>query len=279
MTTGHDPGERPASEPRKRRLGRPPTLDRDAALRAARDVISQRGFDRTRYADVAEAASVPVTTLQHAFGSLQAMLLESVQRSTASEIAILRDLSQGDARSPWERLAEFIAGAVSVDDEPDSWPVWLELWRLAGRDAEIGAHAGVVYSQWWDYVAELISLGAEAGQFSGPLVDRPYDAAQAAVAVIDGLAAALIVRADGPDHDRVLSVALTSIAAMLGHDLRERVPVLAISVEQAATDDEITVDGPVPPAEPLSADGPLPDEIPSGIDLGRLSRRPPPQLS
>ena len=234
MTAGHRPGGRSAPEPRRRKLGRPATLDRDAALRAARDVIAQRGFDRTRYADVAEAASVPVTTLQHAFGSLQAMLLESVQRSTASEIAVLRNLSQGSARSPWDRLSDFVAGAVHTEGGPDSWPVWLDLWRLAGRDAEIGARAGVVYAQWWDYVADLITLGAQAGEFTSPIADRPYDAAQAAVAVVDGLAAALVVRADGPDHERVLAVSLASIASMLGYAGEERASGFAISVEQPA---------------------------------------------
>lgn len=210
-------GREPAAAPR-RRLGRPPTLDRDGALRAARGVIAQRGFDRTRYSDVAEASGIPVTSLQHAFGSLQAMLLESVQRSTASEIAILRDLSANITLSPWERLREFIAGAVLPPDDPDSWLVWLELWRLAGRDAGIGAHAGVIYEQWWDYVSELIRLGTEAGQFSGPLAEQPRDAAIATVGVIDGIAAALICRADGADEDRTRTIATAAIAAMLRYE-------------------------------------------------------------
>lgn len=203
--------------PPRRRLGRPSTLDREGALRAARDVIAERGFDRTRYADVAEAAGVPVTTLQHAFGSLQAMLLESVQRSTASEIAVLRELSAGTALTPWERLNEFVSGAVLPPDEPDSWLVWLELWRLAGRDAGIGAHAGEVYEQWWEYVAELITLGTKAGQFTSAITATPHDAAVATVGLIDGIAAALIVRADGPDHERTRVLALAAIGSMLGY--------------------------------------------------------------
>lgn len=200
----------------KRRLGRPPTLNRDAALRAARGVIAERGFDRTRYADVAEASGIPVTSLQHAFGSLKAMLLESVQKSTASEIAVLRELSHDTSLTPWERLSEFIAGAVHPPDEPDSWLLWLELWRLAGRDPEIGADAGVIYSHWYDYVEELIGLGAEAGEFSGPMAESPRDGAIAAVSIIDGLAIALVIRADGPDYPRLLELARSAIATLLG---------------------------------------------------------------
>ncbi|MBJ7472713.1 MAG: TetR/AcrR family transcriptional regulator [Solirubrobacteraceae bacterium] len=200
----------------KRRLGRPPTLNRDAALKAARGVIAVRGFDRTRYSDVADASGIPVTTLQHAFGSLKAMLLESVQKSAASEIAVLRDLSHGAELTPWERLSSFIEGAVHPPDEPDSWLLWLELWRLAGRDPEMGADAGVIYAHWYDYVEELIVLGREAGQFSGPFADTPRDGAVACVSIIDGLAVSLVVRADGPDYDRLLDLSLRTVANLLG---------------------------------------------------------------
>jgi AcrR family transcriptional regulator len=229
---------------------------------AARDVIAQRGFDRTRYADVAEAASVPVTTLQHAFGSLQAMLLESVQRSTASEIAVLRERSADESRSPWDRLQEFAIDAIQGNEDYDTWPVWLDLWRLAGRDAEIGARAGIVYAQWWDYVAELIELGTASGDFTSTIArERPFDAAQACVGMIDGLASALILRADGPDHARVRVVTVDAIASLLGYEAGKVAPSYAFAVEGPAPEGPISVDGTVPPAEPLSVEGPLPGSV------------------
>lgn len=178
-------------------------------------MIAERGFDRTRYSDVAAASGVPVTTLQHAFGSLKAMLLESVQKSAASEIAVLRDLSRDTSDSPWERLQEFIRGAVHHPDEPNSWLLWLELWRLAGREPEMGADAGVIYAHWYDYVEELIVLGVESGEFSGPFIESPRDAALTVVAMIDGLAISLVIRADGPDYDRLLERSLAAARQLL----------------------------------------------------------------
>lgn len=203
-------------EPPRRRIGRPPTLDREGALLAARTVIARRGIDRTRYADVAEAAGVPVTTLQHAFGSLQAMLLESVSLAAESEIAILRDLSRDSRLSPWERIQEFIAGAIHPPNDPDSWLVWLEFWRIASRDAEIGAHAGEIYEQWWTYLEELVALGRDRGQFTTPLASQTRDAAIAIVGIIDGIAAALVLRGDGPDYERTRQVAIDATASLLG---------------------------------------------------------------
>lgn len=179
-------------------------------------MIARRGFDRTRYADVGEAAGVPVTTLQHAFGSLQAMLLESVATAAASEIAVLRELSHDSRLSPWERIQEFIAGAVHPPNDPDSWLVWLEFWRLAGRDAEIGEQAGEIYEQWWNYLGEIIELGHADGTFTSELAGSTREAAIAIVALIDGVAAALILRADGPAYERTREIATQGAAALLG---------------------------------------------------------------
>lgn len=211
MTTGPE-----LDRPARRRIGRPPTLDREGALLAARSVIARRGIDRTRYADVGEAAGVPVTTLQHAFGSLQAMLLESVSSAAESEIAILRDLSRDSSLSPWERIQEFISGAVHPPDDPDSWLVWLEFWRIASRDAEIGAHAGEIYEQWWNYVGEIIEAGRSHGQFTSPLAQHTREAAIAIVGIIDGVAAALVLRGDGPDFERTRTIAIRAAASLLG---------------------------------------------------------------
>jgi AcrR family transcriptional regulator len=215
-----DPGSTakpPEGKRRRKKLGRPVTLDRDAALNAAHDVIAERGFDRARYADVAKASGIPVTTLQHAFGSLQAMLLESMQRSTASEIAILRGFSDDISLTPWNRLALFISGAIQHTDDSKFWRLWTEFYALAGRDPEIGRYAGELYAQWWEYLAELVQLGIDSGDFTGPMTDDPYKAAIAIDAFIDGLAVTLILRADGPDFDLTREIALKSIAAMLGY--------------------------------------------------------------
>jgi len=210
VTPGHE------VHPPRRRIGRPPTLDREGALLAARAVIARRGIDRTRYSDVGEAAGVPVTTLQHAFGSLQAMLLESVSTAAESEIAVLRELSRDSELSPWERIQEFIGGAVHPPGDPDSWLVWLEFWRLAGRDAEMGAHAGDIYEQWWAYIGEIVEQGRELGEFTSPLAQDTRAAAIGIVAVIDGVAAALVVRADGPDYEQTRRIATQAAASMLG---------------------------------------------------------------
>ncbi|MBO9531995.1 MAG: TetR family transcriptional regulator C-terminal domain-containing protein [Solirubrobacteraceae bacterium] len=200
----------------RRRIGRPPTLDREGALVAARAVIAERGIDRTRYADVAAVAGVPVTTLQHAFGSLQSMLIESVAGAARGEIVVLRGLSRDAGVSSWQRIRDFIAGAVESPEDADSWRVWLEFWRVASRDPEMGSLAGEIYEQWWAYLDEIIAAGHARGEFTSTLAERTRDASIAVVAIIDGVAAALVLRADGPDHARTRQIATDAAAAILG---------------------------------------------------------------
>lgn len=183
---------------------------------AARSVIARRGFERTRYSDVAEAAGVPVTTLQHAFGSLGALLLEAVSVATASEISVLQELSRSDSLSPWQRMQSFITHAVHPPGEPDSFLLWLEFWRLAGRDADVGAQAAEVYDQWWSYVEEIVREGRDAGLFTAPITSELRMAATAIVGVIDGVSLSLVVRADGPDYERAAQVSIAAVASMLG---------------------------------------------------------------
>jgi AcrR family transcriptional regulator len=212
-----DPTPTPAATPKRTKLGRPPTLDRDAALAAAHNVIAERGFDRTRYADVAEAAGVPVTTLQHAFGSLQGLLLAAIQRSTAAEIAVLRGMSDDPALAPWDRLVAFLGGAVQHTADTKFWRLWTEFFALAGRDPAIGEYAGQLYAQWWDYLEQLVTLGVASGDFTSPIAQEPRTAAIAIDGLVDGLALTLIVRADGPDYDLAREVSLKAVASMLGY--------------------------------------------------------------
>lgn len=203
----------PELTPPKRRLGRPPTLDRDAALLAARKVIAERGLHRTRYSDVAEASGVPVTTLQHAFGSLQGMLLESMRFSVAMEVELLRQL-EPSGLTPWQRLAALAESSLDPPDDPDSWPVWVEFWALAGRDAEIGEQAGLVYQHWWGFAEEIIRAGIENGDFTTS--QAPADAAVAVAGMIEGVGVSLMMRADGPDRQRAMRVTLDGMAQLLG---------------------------------------------------------------
>jgi AcrR family transcriptional regulator len=65
------------------RRGRPPSYDRDEALRAIRDVFWQRGFSAASLDDIAAAAGMNRPSLYAAFGDKRAMYLAALRMFSA----------------------------------------------------------------------------------------------------------------------------------------------------------------------------------------------------
>lgn len=210
-----------ADQPPRRRVGRPPTLDRTAALEAAQRVIARRGVDRTRYADVATEAGVPVSTLQHAFGTLDALVRGAVVAATAGELDILLDESQAGDGTSWEQLQRLLSSSIAAPEDSEesaqSWLIWGELWRLAAREPEMSTHVSGIYDSWHTHLTALVREGAQAGEFTSPLAtEDPDAAARAIMALIDGAGIAYCLRADRWEPDQAETLLRHSLTSMLG---------------------------------------------------------------
>lgn len=193
--------------------GRPPTLDRTAALDAAWKVVAQRGLERTRYADVARASGAPVSTLQNAFGSLEALLNAAIDQAAGRDAAYLRDLPSEDEATALERLRWLVHGSFEEPDAFDTWLVWLELWRAAARNSALVTHTAAAYDPWWTAAEEIIRHGQRTGEFTTE-VDA-HDMAVATIAVLDGCACALLLRADNQDPATAGRIAFETISRTL----------------------------------------------------------------
>lgn len=193
--------------------GRPPTLDRIAALDAAWKVVAERGLERTRYADVARASGAPVSTLQNAFGSLQALLNAAIDQAAGRDAAYLTELPGEDEATALHRLERLIVGSFEEPDAFESWLVWLELWRAAARNPTLVTHTAAAYGPWWSTSEEIIRHGQRTGEFTSDV--DPEDMAIAAIAVIDGCACALLLRAGSQDPENAGRIAFETISRAL----------------------------------------------------------------
>ncbi len=145
-------GTKPAT-----RKGRPQQWDRDAILLAARAVTVDRGFDGLRFADVAAATSVPVSSLQYAFGSRDDLVREVLRAGVNDEFARLK--SAVDAESdPWLRIEIFVRRGISLDDQVrrEGWLLWIEYWRASLRDDVVREDYARVASSWRALVRDAI---------------------------------------------------------------------------------------------------------------------------
>lgn len=201
----------PPSAPRGR--GRPPTLDRSAALDAAWQVVAERGLERTRYADVARASGAPVSTLQNAFGTLEALLNAAIDQAASRDALYLDEIPSEHEASALTRLERLVLGSFEEPDAFESWLVWLELWRAAARDTGLAVHTEAAYGPWWAHAEDIIRHGQRSGEFTTDI--DPREGAIATVAILDGCACALLLRAGNQDPLTAGRIAFETIARAL----------------------------------------------------------------
>ena len=143
------------------------SVDRRAQiLDAAVVVISRRGVDRARLADVAEEAGVSLGLVQHYFRTRERLLIETFRREQERISQIWHDAVPDDA-DPLTRLAEYLRlsspeGSASAATPFDpGWSFWLEFWSKANRDDEIRAEVSDIYGDFAELYREAIREGVD----------------------------------------------------------------------------------------------------------------------
>jgi len=192
------------------RRGRPPRHNRSEILDAASEVMIFRGYGATRYSDVAEASGVPVASLQHHFPTLEVLRREALRNKVRAELTSLAEQVAMIA-DPWERIYHILVTSVSLDParRRGGWVLWLEYWRAAAHDSQLGADSREVDAQWLSLITECVADGAGSGQFR--LDGTPGEVAVELHALLDGLGIRLAV--EHPPREASQAIMLLDRAA------------------------------------------------------------------
>lgn len=201
-------------QPAKRK-GRPQAHDREQLLHAARAVAVERGFDGLRFADVANATGVPVSSLQYAFGTRDVLVREVLRAGVRNELSELQRVVGREA-DPLRRIDVFIRRSITVDDQArrEGWLLWIEYWRAALRDNELRHEYAELGRSWRALVKTAIDDGVRSGQF---LVEGPHeDVAAAIVAMTDGLGLQVEVGDSRMRAARAIRASRRTVRVLLG---------------------------------------------------------------
>lgn len=152
---------------------------RRALIRAAHDLLVERGFEGLRVRDIAALVGVNIATLHHHFPTKEDLVRGVVD-------GIVRDLdrvpapgSAPDALPPREALHAHLAHVLGqMRDAPDRFVLLNELFARAARDAELGRVLAATDASWRAYLVPLFEAGVARGDFRPDL-----DSAAAADAV------------------------------------------------------------------------------------------------
>jgi AcrR family transcriptional regulator len=188
---------------------------REQMLRAALEVIDERGYPETRIADVAERAGTSPALVIYYFKTKNQLLTEAIRFSEdrwyetgTSRIAAI-DTAAG-------RLEELVAMTClpEADSEPnESWLVWLDLWAQAGRHPEVASVRRKFDERWRETISSLVVEGQEVGEF-GPV--DPADFAVTMSALLDGFAIQIALADPSVDSGRAFELTMRFVARELG---------------------------------------------------------------
>lgn len=181
-------------------------------LSAACEVVSELGFKSLRIADVARRAGTSTGTVHYYFATKTALMHAAFEWNFERSLSRRRPILNA-ASDPRERLREFIDSYLPADEVTvRAWHVWAELWVEALHDPELQALNERVYGEWRRIVAGIIRDGQDAGLF------RPEDpvlAANALIAMIDGLALQVLLASTSMSIERMRAVCDQVLKSML----------------------------------------------------------------
>ncbi len=190
---------------------------REQMLRAALEVIAERGYPDTRIADVAERTGISPALVIYYFKTKDQLLTEAIRYSEDTWYA---DGQRRLAALPTAaaRIEEIVAMSClpEADPEPrDSWLLWLDFWALAARNSEVASLRQKADERWRDLIGSLVVSGQEAGEFRA--VD-PNSFAILLSGLLDGLAIQIALEDPVVGPERAFDLTMRFIAGQLGFE-------------------------------------------------------------
>ena len=188
---------------------------REQMLRAALDVIVERGYTESRIADVAERAGTSPALVIYYFKTKDRLLTEAMKFSEDTWYeAGTRRMEQIPTAAG--KLEEIIAMCClpEADTEPEtSWVLWLDLWSQAVRHPEVASVRQKFDERWRELICSLVVAGQEAGEF-GPV--DPGEFAALFSSLLDGLAVQIALADPAVSPTRAFELAMGFAAGQLG---------------------------------------------------------------
>lgn len=178
-------------------------------------MISERGYDGTRLADVARAAGVSVGTVQHYFHTRSRLLMETFAYET--ERAVERWLGAAEREvegDGWAQALALIDVVFNQRSFRERWTRWLEFWAAASRDPVLRRDMGEIWEHWRAPLRRAIEAGVASGSFSPRMPIE--DVVDRTIAIFDGLALQYLLDAPGMTFERLRDL----LVAGLADDLR-----------------------------------------------------------
>jgi len=180
-------------------------------LRAAADVIVERGLSSTRIADVAERAGTSPPAVLYWFRSKDELLAEALTVDEEHFYVEMRERVH-----LLERPRDQLQFMIEASAEEYDWTLWMELWARALRDPASRKARQRLDNRWREEIATVIRAGQEAGEFGAADAD---EVALLLASLLDGLAVQTTLNDPDVSRERMIRCALEMAESRLDCEL------------------------------------------------------------
>jgi AcrR family transcriptional regulator len=184
-------------------------------LRAALQVIAERGFTDARIADVAERAGTSPALVIYYFQTKDRLLTEAIRLAEDRWFAqgVERMEAIPDAVGRLEEIVTWICLPGPDDEFPDPWSLWIDLWARSQRHPEVARVREEFDARWRGAIARAVADGQSAGRFDAT---DATGFAIALLALLDGLAVQMALGDPAVDPAFALRTAMGFASQTLG---------------------------------------------------------------
>jgi AcrR family transcriptional regulator len=188
---------------------------RDQMLRAALEVIAERGYPDTRITDVAERAGASPALVIYYFKTRDQLLTEAMRyaEDTWYTAGLRRMAEIGTAAGQLEEVIAMTCLPEEDTEPADSWLLWLDLWAQSARNPGVAAVWQKFEERWRDTLKSLVLTGQEAGEFAAVDAD---DFAVLMSALLDGFAVQVALEDPAVAPARAFELTMRFAADRLG---------------------------------------------------------------
>ncbi|HLU73032.1 MAG TPA: TetR/AcrR family transcriptional regulator [Nonomuraea sp.] len=176
---------------------------REQILRAACEVVSDKGYKALRVTDVAKRAKISTGSVHYYFETKRDLVHAAFEWNFARSLERRKSILDRHSNAR-DRLRAFVDSYLPHDDETAAaWRVWAETWVEALHDADLRELNERIYGEWRSVIVEIVRLGQAEGLIRE---GDPVVLANALVGMIDGLAIQALAGSEHMTIDRMRSV-------------------------------------------------------------------------
>ena len=138
---------------------------KEQIMNAALSVVVAKGYDQSRMDDIVEKSQLSKGAIYWYYKSKEEVYLSLVDYWFVQYSSGVMDTLEQQESASDQLKALFDFFIEQFDKNPTTYKLLVEFWRLAGLNPDFNAKLQQIYSDFLEYIIEIIKVGVANGEF------------------------------------------------------------------------------------------------------------------